>query len=198
MSYKYNNYRYDSYKEKLILDEIRNISKEYHIGDSSFLMRIKSFYVNNPNVTLGNISKNMAFINYILSSLGYEKEDAVTFMVKNRNMIMTNYSDLRFRLSIFYHFGHFDEVFYKKFHLLSTDSYNLGTRDIFAIFSHNPNITLDELVRLKDNLSVNEKKELRLLHYLDRETILEFDSELLDFIKANRKENMINKLKSTK
>lgn len=187
---------YEYVREETINKELREISKNYGIDDVLFLARVKSFYLSNSRISVGTISKNIAFSKYVLECFGYNEEEILKFLLRNRSMVMTNYADFRARLAIFNHFGHFDEAFFKKYNLLMSTAGTLTTRDAYSILVSRPNITLDEFNVIRNSLSVKQKNELKEVYHLDNKMLRKFDFELQLYLRSKRKEN-INKLIDT-
>lgn len=181
-------------RRKEITAEQDAIRQKYSL-DNYTIELIHKFYKSNSNITLGNVSKTIDFIAYILKAYGYSKEDISSFIIINRRMVLSNYSDFVLRLAIFNKCGLLEEVFFKNYLLLCYEGLMTGltTRELYAFAKKNDfKITLKDYTK-SSNLMPKDKKKIVKNYPLCKESINQLNTELLSTIKEIKEQNVTTK-----
>ena len=177
-------------RRKDIFEEQEHIKNKYKLN-TNIIELIFKFYYTNSNISLGNVSKTIDFIAYVLKCYQYTDEEITKFITLNKRMILSSYSDFRLRLAIFSKCNLFEDVFFKYSSLINYDGVILGlsTRELYAFAKKNNfDITLEDYNKAL-NLSQIKKENIIKKYPLTKEEINKIDSDLLNMLKEIKKLN---------
>lgn len=177
-----------------IQEEVQFLNKEYSLNNTTIISLVK--YANNSTVYRdNNLIKIATLINSILLSYGYSSEEISQFMNKNKAMFDSSYADFRYRLGLMHRFGLFETVFFKHYHILTTDftRNNFGTKDLFSIMHSHELLGISNDLESITNIKLEQIKAFQKYFPFDLNILKKYDADLLEFLKLKRIENIRKK-----